>query len=174
MRKALIALLVLAVLSFAGAIAFVYSGVIDVSATTKDPGFVRWVLMKTMRRSAAARAEGIAPPALDAPDRVKKGAVGYEAMCSPCHGAPGREGSEIGKGLNPPPPDLAHSAKELTAAQLFWLTKNGVRMTGMPAFGPTHDDEAIWDIIAFVQRLPVMGAEEYATLTATSAEHHHH
>ena len=49
----------------------------------------------------------------------------------------------------------------MTAKELFWVTKNGIRMTGMPAWGPTHNDKDIWSVVAFVQTLPNLGPEEY-------------
>ena len=64
-------------------------------------------------------------------------------MCVVCHGAPGKEPSYIRQGLRPEPPNLAESSKRWGGAELFWIIKNGIKMTGMPAFGPTHQDEEI-------------------------------
>ena len=76
-------------------------------------------------------------------------------MCVSCHGAPGVDASEAGDGLNPPAPDLTlPRVQKRTDGELFWLVQNGIRMTGMPAFGTTHKDEEIWKIVAFVRRLP--------------------
>jgi len=71
------------------------------------------------------------------------------------------EKSEVGLGLNPPAPDLAESAADLSPGEIFWILKNGIKMTGMPAFGPTHDDAKLWDITAFVGRLADMTPEQY-------------
>jgi mono/diheme cytochrome c family protein len=81
-------------------------------------------------------------------------------MCVGCHGAPGKDPSEIGNGLRPRPPDLAKAALQLDKGELFWIVKNGIKMAGMPAFGATHRDRTIWNIVGFVQeQLPNLTAE---------------
>lgn len=158
-----VALLVLGGLAGLGAIAL---GLPDVAATTPHWSITRWVLSTTMEHGVRRRATGTSVPAdLDEPARIRAGAAEYHEMCVACHGAPGSGASEIAKGLLPEPPKLAQAAKEWSAAELFWITKHGVRMTGMPAFGPTHPDRKIWDVVAFVHRLPAMSPAEYRSLT---------
>jgi len=84
-------------------------------------------------------------------------------MCAGCHGGPGVERGETGKGMTPTPPDLAEEAGEWSDAELYWITEHGIKLAGMPAFGPTHSDEEIAMIAAFVRLLPEMTAEEYAS-----------
>lgn len=81
-----------------------------------------------------------------------------------CHGAPGVERTETGQGLYPQGPDLAEEAGEYSDGALFWVIKNGVKFTGMPAYGPTHSDEEIWGLVAFLRRLENTSAQEYAAL----------
>jgi mono/diheme cytochrome c family protein len=96
-------------------------------------------------------------------------------MCTGCHGGPGIERNEIGKGLSPQAPDLSQVAKAWSPAQLFWIVKNGVKMTGMPSFGATHDDGELWDIVAFLDTLAGLTAEQYQNMRQhVSAEHHEH
>ena len=57
-----------------------------------------------------------------------------------------------------------------TDGELFWLVQGGIRMTGMPAFGPTHSDEEIWKIVAFVRRLPALSPEDQQELKRGSAK----
>ena len=52
-----------------------------------------------------------------------------------------------------------------TDGELFWIVQNGIRMTGMPAFGPTHKDEEIWKIVAFLRHLPALTPEEEKALS---------
>ncbi len=80
----------------------------------------------------------------------------------------------MGQGLNPPAPDLAEEAAEMTPAELFWVTKNSIRMTGMPAWGATHDDESIWPVVAFMTRLPDMDESAYQELLASAEGQGHH
>jgi mono/diheme cytochrome c family protein len=92
-------------------------------------------------------------------------------MCVTCHGAPGVDASEAGEGLNPAAPDLSTGkVQKRSDGELFWLVQGGIRMTGMPAFGPTHNDEEIWKIVAFVRRLPALSPEEQQELKREGAK----
>jgi mono/diheme cytochrome c family protein len=149
---------------------FAYSGWYDVSATSPHGGAVAWLLSTTSHASARARASTIRVPELSGEGRLLAGASDFDAMCAGCHGAPGVERGAVGQGLNPPAPGLDESAEHLTAAELFWVTKHGIRMTGMPAWGVTHDDEALWSVVAFVTALPEMDANRYQDLLARAKD----
>ena len=78
---------------------------------------------------------------------------------------------DIGKGLYPTPPDLALAARRYTAAELFWIIKNGIKMTGMPAWSD-HSDEEIWATVAFLQKLGNgMTEQQYGELIRASMTH---
>ncbi len=170
--------ILLVVLALAG-IAFIYSGIYDVAASTPDNGLIKGILETTSARSIHRRSEGIKPPPnLNDPQRIQAGLVHYHEMCTTCHGAPGVKVSEIGQGLNPYPPELAAQTAGDEPGETFWIVKNGIKMTGMPAFGVTHSDEEIWDIVAFVQRMPKLTPQEYQALVkqaglAEDEEHEH-
>ena len=105
-------------------------------------------------RSVAARARDVVVPKdLADANRISKGAGEYAEMCSGCHLAPGMERTEISRGIYPRAPELRRET-DLTPAEQFWIVKHGVKMTGMPAWGVTHDDELLWDVVAFVRQLP--------------------
>lgn len=108
----------------------------------------------------------ITPPAEVTESVLATGASHFTSMCVVCHGAPGVERGEIGKGLSPQPPDLSHAAGELEATEIYWVVEHGIRHTGMPAFGPTHGEEELWAIASFVDRLDEMSPEEYRRRTA--------
>lgn len=147
------------VLILAG-IAFVYSGIYNVAASVPHNPVSAWILSTTMQRSVAMHADHAAAPQLtDA--QAHEGYRFYSETCIYCHGAPGRDPSDIGKGLNPEPPYLPDTAGHWTSEELFWIVKNGIKMTGMPAFGSTHKDDEIWNVVAFVQRLPKMTPEQF-------------
>jgi mono/diheme cytochrome c family protein len=93
-------------------------------------------------------------------------------MCEHCHGGPGVERDEWASGMRPRPPHLTEEAGEWEPKEVFWLVKHGARMTGMPAFGPTHDDQTLWSIVALVKDLPAMTPERYASLGADYGENH--
>ena len=94
-------------------------------------------------------------------------------MCVTCHGAPGREPSEIGQGLNPKPPKLdTAEVQAYSDAELYWIIAHGIRMTGMPAFGPTHEERTLWSLVAFLRKLPGMNAQQYAAMVEATSDHH--
>ena len=142
----------------------VYSGLIDVGATNPHHPFTGWLLETTMDRSVRVHARGIETPPLEDSRLVRDGFRHYREMCVGCHLAPGITSSEIRKGLMPEAPVLQETVKEWTPAELYWIIKNGVRMTGMPAWGATHRNEEIWAIVAFLGMLPDMTAEHYAEM----------
>jgi mono/diheme cytochrome c family protein len=149
-------------------IIIVYSGWYNVSAANKPSGFERWLFGTTMDNSVENHAENIIVPDLNLPEKIAEGFTHYNEMCVVCHSAPGKSESELAKGLNPKAPDLSRSALDMSAQQLFWVTKNGVKMTGMPAWGKTHSDEKIWSIVAFIEKLPGMTGATYDSLEAFS------
>jgi len=161
MKPLIGAILALAVVLLGGFL-FGMSGVFNVAATDPHSDFARWMMHTTMRRSVAMRASGITAPETFTDAQARSGFDEFSAMCAGCHGAPGKMRSMAGKGLNPRAPDLAIVANDWDNRSLFWIVKNGVKMTGMPAFGPTHDDKTVWDIVAFVRQLPDMTSEQYA------------
>ena len=80
-------------------------------------------------------------------------------MCVDCHLAPNRKDSEIRAGLYPKPPDMTRHVDAGTA-RMFWVIKHGIKMSAMPAWGPTHDDRRIWGIVAFLQELPELTPDQ--------------
>jgi mono/diheme cytochrome c family protein len=92
-------------------------------------------------------------------------------MCTGCHLGPGLERSELSQGLYPRAPELARG-DDLTSAQQFWVIKHGVKFTAMPAWGRTHDDQLIWDMVAFIRQLPRMNPAQYRAAVASAPESH--
>jgi mono/diheme cytochrome c family protein len=151
-------LLIEAALIIAGA----YSGIPDVSATKPEGGLMSWYLNLTKDNSIHARAKNVTVPPLEGPALLATGFEHYDEMCVTCHGAPGKEPDELARGLNPSPPDLAQSTKDMELSEMFVVVKYGIKMTGMPGFGPTHSDDKIWGIVAFLKRLQTMSPEDYS------------
>lgn len=174
----------LAALTVGGAIisaGFIWSGAYSVAGD--DPHWpVTHKLIETVReRSISARLDDIDVPDLNQAVLIAEGGEHYAAMCSGCHLAPGKGDTEIRAGLYPKPPNLAehrhahgHGAGTLSAARQFWIIKHGIKLTAMPAWGASHDDDAIWGLVAFLQKLPEMTAEEYAACTEGRDEHEQH
>jgi mono/diheme cytochrome c family protein len=147
---------------------FIYSGWYNVSANEQENGIMKWVLNTTKDRSIEFRSKDITVPDLNDSSMLKEGFEHYNDMCVSCHGAPGLEETEVSVELNPTAPFLVKVAKEIDPKELFWITKNGIKMTGMPTWGKTHSDEKIWAIVAFVKKLPNMTAEEYQKMESPS------
>jgi mono/diheme cytochrome c family protein len=173
MKQAITILITLLIIVLA-AVASAYSGWYDVSARSEHSSIAAWYLSTTARASIQQRAADITIPDLDDEKLVLAGISDYEAMCVDCHGAPGKSPAPVGQGLSPAAPALQQSAQEMSTAELFWVTKNGIRMTGMPAWGATHDDQAIWPVIAFLARLPDLDESGYETLLLAASGHGHH
>lgn len=142
----------------------VYTGAYNVAATEEHASFTRWAFDTTFRNSVERRAADIAPPAAVTPEMIATGAASYKSMCQHCHAGPGVERADWASGMRPRPPHLTEAAADWELREVFWLVRHGVKMSGMPAFGPTHDDQAIWSIAAFVKELPAMTPERYASL----------
>ena len=172
--KTLTTLIIAVAVALLGIVGYAYSGLYDVGASSSHSGFVDWLLSTTSHASIERRASEIEVPELADESLVLAGINDFNSMCAGCHGAPGKDPEAMGQGLNPPAPDLAEEAAELTPAELFWVTKNGIRMTGMPAWGATHDDESIWPVVAFMTRLPELDASAYQELLASAAGQGHH
>jgi len=169
----LVIFLLIVVLALGGV---VYAGLYDVAATTPHWPFTAWLLETARTRSIEARAaETQTPRGLDDPAKVVIGVAHYAAHCAVCHGAPGVPKGDIARGLYPPPPDLAKAAPVYSPAELFWIVKHGIKMTGMPAWSD-HSDEELWATVGFLQKLPSMSEQDYAKLVmesmVRSAPHH--
>ena len=157
-----------AIILAVGAAVFFFGGYFNVAASAPDPGIVNWALTK-VRTASIDRRAGLAPPSnLDDPEIVRAGARAFsERGCANCHGAPGVNWQKFSEGLNPDPPDLKDIAHEREPAQLFWVVKNGIKMTAMPSFGAIGtDDREIWSIVAFVRKLPNVSEADFKAWTA--------
>ncbi len=141
---------------------FIFSGIFNPDALTPHSHFTKWAITTTKNISINKRIKNINVPYLDDTTMIQTGFVHYNEMCVTCHSAPGMGESEIAKGLYPEPPELYRYAGKMDPKETFWVIKNGIKMTGMPAFALTHDDQKIWAITAFIKnKLGNMTPEEY-------------
>ena len=161
----------LAAVAMLGAIV-VYAGAYNIAADSPHTSAVFWLLQTTRNRSIEVRSGDVGqPPDLADSKRIAAGAGLYAEMCSQCHLAPGIERTEISQGLYPRAPELS-GGSDLTPKQKFWVIKHGIKMTGMPAWGVTHNDTLIWDMVAFIQKLPSLDAAQYQALVKSAPEDH--
>lgn len=144
----------------------VYTGAYNVAATDGHTPLARWAFDTTMKNSVRSRAAGLEAPEFT-PAGLRAGAREFAEYCVHCHGGPGAEPHEWASGMLPNPPRLSHAAETWSVEEIFWIAKHGIKMSGMPPFAD-EGDEALWNIAAFVDRLPAMTAEEYRALTGGS------
>ncbi len=171
MRTIIATVAVAIALVFLGGLGFIYSGVYNVAATDQHWGLTHQVLEIARIRSIKAHAAGIAVPAiLDEQTAIVMGVEHFAAHCAMCHGAPGVPKGDIAKGMYPQPPDLTDTAKRYAPAELFWIIKNGIKMTGMPSWSQ-HSDDEVWGTVAFLKKLPGMSVEQYGKLVMQAMQH---
>jgi cytochrome c553 len=144
---------------------FIWSGLFDVAATSKHPWPVAWLLHYAMERSVAFHARDRETPDLDDEALLLRGATHYASGCAPCHGAPGELASPIAQQMTPVPPGLYSAGRDFTPGQLFWIIKNGIKMTAMPAWPARGRDDEIWAMVAFVRHLPDYNTAAFGRLT---------
>ena len=155
----------------------VSSGMVSTSALW-DAGAMDNFLGYASQRSIAHHAKDVPNPFRDDKAALAVGLDHYKENCLDCHAAPGLPSSEFAKGLNPPAPKLmTDRIQKMSDGELFWVVSNGIRMTGMPAFSPTHEEDEIWKMVAFVRHLGSLTEEEKAELGAgrqDESAHHDH
>ena len=160
--KTIITVLLTIVALILGFYIYISSGAYDISQLSSHNDLTKSIIKITTKNSIKKRSKGIiVPNNLKDTAIIISGFKTYTQMCSGCHGAPG-EPNDMVNGWYPKPPELYKNSKESDAKEFFWITKNGIKMTAMPAFKPAQTDEQIWAITAFVtQKLSKMTADEY-------------
>ncbi|WP_338243395.1 c-type cytochrome [Aurantiacibacter hainanensis] len=149
------------------ALLVILTGGYNVAATERHTPVGAWALNTNFVNSVQGHAADITAPELTRA-MVDAGAPEYKSMCAHCHGGVGESRAGWAEGMRPKPPALARVADQWSASEVYWLVDHGAKMTGMPAFGATHDEETMWNITAFVKAMPRMGEAQYA---AYSSEH---
>lgn len=144
------------------AAAVIYGGLYDVAASTQHFQPVYSVLQKAMRQSVKLRARDIEAPPLADERMALRGAGCFRDKCVQCHGAPGVAQHDIGQAMQPLPGPLVDARRHWKPRELYWVTRHGIRMSGMPAWEFQLRDEDIWAVVAFMQRLPDLNAPQYA------------
>jgi mono/diheme cytochrome c family protein len=160
----------LAILVAIAAAIYFFGGFFNVGQTAANPAIVDWALASVRGASVVAHGTEAAPPNLGDDVTIKAGARVYSTIgCVNCHGGPPDSNwAKWSEGLKPVPADLKVMAKERTAGQLFWVIKNGIKFTAMPGFGMAGaSDEQIWQLVAFIKKLPTMTDDDYKAWTAS-------
>lgn len=158
--------LILFVLVVVGAIAYAMSGLYDISVGSGHNPLTHWYLETVRDRSIERRSTAIDVPPLDAPDMVRLGAIAYDNSCAGCHGRPGRPPRDR---WEPAPPALTRS--QGNPAAIFWVVRNGIKMSAMPAYPEQQlDDSTVWNIVAFLQTASSLTEGEYREMVVPPPE----
>ncbi|MGQ0544623.1 MAG: c-type cytochrome, partial [Betaproteobacteria bacterium] len=144
-----------------GAAAFVRLGFYDISATDQHLAPTYWLLDTGMKYSVRRRAKDIAVPDLLDDKKISQGLALYRRHCEHCHGAPGVAPAPFALGMTPAPVPLVHTARAWRPAEIFWVVKEGIKMTGMPAWKHRMSDEEIWTVVAFLPAMARMTPQQY-------------
>ena len=145
---------VLATLTVVGMAGGVALAMWNPSALEAPSAIETWAATRTKQWLIGREARGITAPA-SSEFSVHVGQMQYAAQCQTCHGIGGRTPTGIGRGMYPPAPDLgAPEVQRYSDAEVFWIVKHGIRLTGMPGFGRTLGDEEIWPLVYYIRTLP--------------------
>ena len=150
----------------AGAVVL-YAGFYNVAATHQHLRPTFWLLKTGLRESVQRQARDIVAPPLVDPALVRRGLALYDAQCVQCHGAPGVAPQPFALGLLPVPTNLAHMVRVRSPAELYWVVKNGIKMTGMPAWEFRLGERDLWAVVAFLLELPEVAPDQYAARIST-------
>lgn len=159
----------IAVLVIVGTAATLVFGLDNVGASSGHAPVVNRMLQDAMARSVRAHSRSVTIPAgvdVRDPALAAEAADDYREMCLLCHGAPGEKAAFWTAGMSPPAPPLADpKERQWSDADLYWIIKNGIKDTGMSAFGKTHDEHELWALTALTRQLPGMSAQQFRALS---------
>lgn len=165
LKTAAATLVLAATVSLMAVAVMVWSGWYNVGSTSQHLQIVHTTLEVAMRRSVRQHARDIVAPALDA-QRIDRGAAVFIRNCQQCHGGPGVAPEDFGKSIQPVPGPLVDAARRWKPRELYWITRNGIKMTGMPGWEFHLADEDLWNVVAFMQQLPHLTPQDYAAYAA--------
>ena len=123
----------------------------------QEPGHAEIVLATRAKRMLVRRSsrEGVPPAPTNLQASIEEGDKLFGTECGACHGLDGHKPTDAGRWMYPRAADLTSSAvQQYSDCELFWIVKNGIRLSGMPAFGKVESDEHIWNLVHFVRTLP--------------------
>jgi mono/diheme cytochrome c family protein len=145
---------VLIALAIAGVAAFLMR--FNLSAL-EGPGYLETSIANRGKRFLIRRAsrQEIPAPPKDKKASIAAGDMLYGVDCSMCHGRDGHAATDMGRWMYPRAVDLTSAdVQAYSDRELFWIIKNGIRLSGMPAFGRVESDEHIWNLVDYLRTMP--------------------
>lgn len=161
--------LCLAVLGgFLAATAVLQAGWYDASAIRPHFQFVHTLLERSLQQSVRFHARNVVAPPAPVGALARGGAI-FRQHCEQCHGGPGVAMGVIGRSMQPVPGPLVDAGRRWKAREMYWITANGIKMSGMPAWRFHLSEQDIWDVVGFLGALPAMTPGEYAAIQTLPA-----
>jgi mono/diheme cytochrome c family protein len=127
-----------------------------------NPTVLEIMMAREVRHMAIPQsARKLQDPVTDTPENLRAGRLHFADHCAICHANDGGCDTLFGRNLYPKPPDMRRAqTQNLTDGEIFWIIENGVRFTGMPAFGGGHSEEDSWKLVRFIRHLPQLTDDE--------------
>ena len=135
----------------------------DGLSSRAKPTALETMMAREVRHMAIpASARSIQNPVAETPENLRDARLHFADHCAICHANDGSGDTLVGRNLYPEPPDLRREeTQKLADGELFWIIENGVRFTGMPAFGGAHGSEQdSWKLVRLIRHLPQLTEEE--------------
>lgn len=154
---------IVVLLAAAGLGTFYYLARQGLSAREKPPALEVWAARLFRHLAVPSAARDLKNPVSLTPERLTRARAHFADHCASCHGNDGRGQTTLGRNMYPPAPDMAlPDTQSLSDGEIFYTIKNGVRLTGMPAWGEDtpKDDESSWELVHFIRHLPKITPEE--------------
>jgi mono/diheme cytochrome c family protein len=132
------------------------------SALGRPSAMERWIAQSIRSMALPGGAKERTNPALNSQEGLLEARAHWADHCAICHANNGGGDTEMGKHMYPPAPDMRLPlTQNRTDGELFFIIENGVRMTGMPAWGGTnHDEMDSWKLVRFIRYLPRLSAQD--------------
>jgi mono/diheme cytochrome c family protein len=136
----------------AGGFLFLSLGLAEVRGDVPPSKLETYLMRTAVHASVRRHADAIPNPIEPTEDNLIAGGKMYLNECSGCHGTPGKTQKDADP-LHPAPPQLAVVGTEYSEAQVFWVAKHGIRMSGMFANGVWDSDQKLWTVAAYIKRM---------------------
>lgn len=170
MIKVLIGLLIGIALTLIAAFCYVRYGFVDPRADVEVGSLETRIAMPALDAAVDRRATDAKNPLPPTDENLIAGMNIYQQDCSGCHGDVQHPRDPFGASFYPRAPQFLEDAPDMPENQNFYIVKHGVRLSGMPAWGPSLDDQKIWKVTTFLSHMDKLPpAVSAAWKTAASA-----
>ena len=158
-----------ALLAALGAVVFIRAGWYNVGAMVEHWQLTFSLMERTMHYSVRHQARDIVAPLFSEP-LARRGALVYRDQCVQCHGGPGVAPGDIGLSMQPQPGPLVHMKQRWRVPEVYWIIRNGIKMSGMPAWQYRLSEDDLWAVTALIERLPQLSPQDYAALVVEAEQ----